>query len=54
MTSKGLEYYRLDEKPDDEKKEIMVNANYLENDVFALGAKMAEDGDILQVDSRVR
>ncbi|KAM3726731.1 Ubiquitin carboxyl-terminal hydrolase [Dirofilaria immitis] len=43
---------RLDEKLDDEKKEMMVNANYLENDVFALGAKMAEDGDILQVDPR--
>ncbi|VDN83104.1 unnamed protein product [Brugia pahangi] len=43
---------RLDEKPDDEKKEMMVNASYLENNVFALGAKTTEDGDILQADSR--
>uniref|UniRef100_A0A0R3S0L8 TPR_REGION domain-containing protein n=1 Tax=Elaeophora elaphi TaxID=1147741 RepID=A0A0R3S0L8_9BILA len=43
---------RLDERPEDEKKEMVVNANYLENNVFALGAKMTEDGDMLQVDSQ--
>lgn len=39
---------------EDEKKEMVVNTNYLENDVFALGVKITEDGDILQVDSQVR
>ncbi|KAL3981627.1 MATH domain family protein [Acanthocheilonema viteae] len=43
---------RLNEKPEAEKKEMVVNTDYLENDVFALGAKMAEDGDMLQVDSQ--
>lgn len=54
LTLKNFRYYRLDEKLDNEKKKMMVNANYLENEVFALGSKMTEDGDILQVDSRVR
>ncbi|VDK82302.1 unnamed protein product [Litomosoides sigmodontis] len=50
--SKKTTCERLDEKAEDERKEMVVSANYLENDVFALGVKITEDGDILQMDSQ--